>query len=619
MSVVDIENLDVRIADVVHPVRGVSLHIEPGQVIGLVGESGCGKTLTSMAIAGLLPETATVSAERFRVGDNDMLNADQKAWQDLRRKTVGVIFQNPMKALNPRLLISSQLAEAMLPEDRVSLTRTYAKSMELLERVGVNRPAERLRQYPHELSGGLAQRVVIAIALARSPSLLIADEPTTALDASVQKQILDLIDRLRSELGLAVLLVSHDLEVIRERADEVAVMYAGRIVEYGRTAQIIERSSHPYTAALVAAMPSLSRGADHVLYGLEGLPPPLIDLPAGCALMPRCNLASDICARIDPALEKLPGIEHWAACHNNRGKPVQPARSESDTFQPSRECVTTIDHRPIMEIRSVNKTFGGRNLFGLNREHLAVDDVSLSIGARESLGIVGESGSGKTTVARMMVGLDTPSSGEILFGGKPVRNLEPSEFNRWRRDVQFVFQDSSSSLNPRYSIERSIEESLLMIEPNPTSRRERVQQLLTEVGLPESVAGRRPDQLSGGQRQRVGIARALARSPRLMIADEPVSALDVSVQATILNLLNRLRGERGMSYVIISHDLGVISYVCDKVAVMYGGRIVEFGDVDDVLGNPSQDYTRRLIDAAPGASQLGHASPRIPVASIPTD
>jgi ABC-type glutathione transport system ATPase component len=289
---------------------------------------------------------------------------------------------------------------------------------------------------------------------------------------------------------------------------------------------------------------------------------------------------------------------------------VRAARPEGATPPPAESEVASLDRRPIMQMRAVNKRFGARDILGRAGQggHLAVNNVSLSIGPRESLGIVGESGSGKTTVARMMVGLETPSDGEVLFDGQPVDRLDPAGFNRWRRDVQFVFQDSSSSLNPRFSIERSIEESLLVVEPDRAVRRARVRQLLTEVGLPEAVATRRPDQLSGGQRQRVGIARALARNPRLMIADEPVSALDVSVQATILNLLNRLRREHGMSYVIISHDLAVISYICDKVAVMYRGEVVEFGDIREVLQNPKEAYTRRLIEAAPGAPELRNAS-----------
>jgi len=602
MSFLDIAGLQIEIhsrAGAVHPVRGVSLQIDCGEAVGLVGESGCGKTITSMAIAGLLPQAATLRADRFIVGNLDMHGADAASWREVRRNSVGVIFQNPMKALNPRMLIGTQLVEAMLPQDRKSLRASYLKSMELLEAVGITNPAARLRQYPHELSGGLAQRVVIAMALARGPKLLIADEPTTALDASVQKQILDLIDKLRAELGLAVLMVTHDLGVVRERVDRVAVMYAGRIIENGNTADVIRKSSHPYTAALVAAMPSIDHGPDMPLQGLEGLPPPLIDLPAGCALRPRCSFSSEICARIDPPLEYIARTNHWAACHNNRGDRIE-LPATAGQILPS---VTRLerDPEPIMQVRAVSKVFGERNLLNFRQHNKipAVSDVSLSISDGEALGIVGESGSGKTTVARMMVGLETPTTGDILFRDRSVAMLAPAGVDQWRREVQFVFQDSSSSLNPRFSVARSIEESLLAVEPDEEVRRKRVGQLLAEVGLTEAMASRRPDQLSGGQRQRVGIARALARNPRLIIADEPVSALDVSVQATILNLLNKLRRERGMSYVIISHDLGVIRYICDRVIVMHRGKIVESGYTEEVLKNPGHDYTKKLIDAAP--------------------
>ena len=605
MTLLDIANLSIEIgsaAGIVNPVRGVSLQIKRGDVLGLVGESGCGKTITSMALAGLLPPNATLKAERLLVADTDMRAATPEAWRALRRDSVGVVFQNPMKALNPRLLIGSQLTEAMLPRDRSSWQASYLKAVELLEAVGVDRPAARLRQYPHELSGGLAQRVVIALALARGPKLLIADEPTTALDVSVQKQILNLLDKLRAELGLAVLLVTHDLDVIRDRADRVAVMYAGRIVEVGTADEIIDASSHPYTAALVAAMPSIGRSSDVPLYGLDGLPPPLVNLPPGCALRPRCPISSEICGRIDPPLVFLPTTRHWAACHNNEGQKVAAARPAEPELLPTISTRPDPAATPIMEIRSVSKLFDARGFlsFAAAKAPPAVNNVSLAIGNGESLGIVGESGSGKTTIARMMVGLEQPTQGEVLYGGQSVAGLSAAASNQWRRDVQFVFQDSSSSLDPRFTIARSIEESLLALGMERPARLAAVHELLAEVGLTEAMAQRKPHQLSGGQRQRVGIARALARNPRLIIADEPVSALDVSVQATILNLLNKLRRERGMSYIIISHDLGVIKYICKRVAVVLKGQIVEQGPVDEVLANPTHPYTRKLVDAAPG-------------------
>jgi peptide/nickel transport system ATP-binding protein len=619
MSLVDIANLHVRIATrggEVHPVRGVSIRLEAGQVLGLVGESGCGKSITSMALAGLRPEFASLSADRFTIAGHDMRKAADEDWRRLRRDAVGVVFQNPMKALNPRLLIATQLREAMLPADRAGLRKSYLRAIELLDAVGVDRPAQRLRQYPHELSGGLAQRVVIALALARRPRLLIADEPTTALDVSVQAQILDLLDRLRRDLGLGVLLVTHDLDVVRDRADDVCVMYAGAIVESGRMRDVIEASGHPYTAALVGAMPNMARGRDNPLVGLEGLPPPLIDLPPGCTLLSRCVLRSEACSDAEPALTALARPGHRAACFNNGGRSVVlPRPARATVAAPLADVPLTAT--PTVEAVSVNKVFGCSG-FLRGRDPAApaaARDVSIAVHEGQSLGIVGESGSGKTTLARMLVGLERPDSGEIRFDGKSVAALGAAGVRRWRREVQFIFQDSTSSLDPRFTVAESIAEPLAATGVPRGEREKIVSRLLYEVGLSTSIASRLPYQLSGGQRQRVGIARALSVNPRLIIADEPVSALDVSVQATILNLLNRLRAERGMSYVIISHDLGVIKYVCSHIAVVQGGQIVERGAVDDVLANPGHSYTRQLIDAVPGGRH--HLHPPAP-APVPT-
>lgn len=612
MSLVDVANLRITIpsrAGDVRPVRGVSLKIEAGQVLGLVGESGCGKSITSMALAGLRPDFASIAADRFMVAGRDMLAATDADWRQLRRDAVGVVFQNPMKALNPRLLIGTQLREAMLPKDRATLRSGFMRAIELLEAVGVDRPIERLRQYPHELSGGLAQRVVIALALARHPKLLIADEPTTALDVSVQAQILDLIDRLRRDLGLGVLLVTHDLDVIRDRADDVAVMYAGTVVETGRTRDVIEACGHPYTAALVAAMPNLARGQDDPLVGLEGLPPPLLNLPRGCSLYERCILRSDQCQLTEPSLEPLPEPAHRAACFNNDGKAVvlpSLARSVAVTALPR---LNRKDSTPIVEAANVSKTFARRAWFRAADASApaAAKNVSIVVQRGESLGIVGESGSGKTTLARMLVGLERPDSGEIRFDGRSIAELDPTGIRQWRRDVQFIFQDSTSSLDPRFTVLESIAEPLAASGVGRAERYRMALRLLEEVGLSGSVAQRRPYQLSGGQRQRVGIARGLALNPRLIIADEPVSALDVSIQATILNLLNRLRAERDMSYVIISHDLGVIKYVCTHMAVVCKGQIVESGDVETVLRDPQHSYTRKLLEAVPGGAEYSRA------------
>ena len=535
-AVLDLRDLRVEIAGpsgLLQAVRGVSLQIEAGEVLGLVGESGSGKSMTALSIAGLTPPAARVHFSHLSVAGRTLAAATPAQWRGLRRESVGFVFQNPMRALNPRLTVGALIREA-LPTSERDVRGAFERALELMDAVGIDRARERLRQYPHELSGGLAQRVVIALALARRPRLLIADEPTTALDVSVQAQILGLIERLRREYGLGVLLVSHDLEVIGDRADRVAVMFAGEIVESGACGQVIRRPVHGYTQALLQATPGrliAEKGA--------GLP-----------------------AELD------------------RPKP-----------------------QPIAEAIAVSRSFalsGIRLPWQKAHRRLAVRDVAVEVRPGESLGIVGESGSGKTTLARLLAGLDTPEDGTIRFDGRDVSGLDAADRLRWRRDVQFVFQDNAAALHPHYPVGWSIVEPLRARGERQRELALRLEMVLAEVGLPADLANRRPHQLSGGQRQRAGIARALISDPRLIIADEPVSALDVSIQAVILKLLNRLRVQRGVSYVVISHDIGVIRYVCDRVAVMRSGQVVEVGPVEHVFDHPKHPYTQQLLAAVPG-------------------
>ncbi|RRQ29442.1 ABC transporter ATP-binding protein [Rhodococcus sp. Eu-32] len=510
-------------------VRGVSLDVHAGETVGLVGESGSGKTMTALGVVDLLPRAARIESGRVVVAGTDITELDARSRRRVTSADVGVVFQNPTASLNPRLTISTQIVEAV-PKTVGSARARRARAAELLDAVGIAHVGKTLSAFPHELSGGLNQRVVIAAALARSPKLLIADEPTTALDASVQAQVLDLIDRLKIEFGLAVLLVSHDIGVIADRTARVNVMNNGVVVESGVTREVLSTPRETYTRTLLSATP---------------------------------------------------------------GQLVRPVQT-----------VVADRERPLVEARDLRRAFSVSQPGKLRRvSHVALDGVTLNVFRGQALGIVGESGSGKTTLARQIVGLDRPDSGSISYDGREIRGLGSAEHSRWRREVQYVFQDPYGSLNPRFTVEQSISEPLRHngVDLTGATIDARVRSLLDEVELPTSFRTRRPYELSGGQRQRVGIARALANEPSLIVADEPVSALDLSVQARILRLLQRLRAERGLTLVLISHDLAVVRYLCDDVVVLRHGTIVEQGATDEVYTNPRHDYTKALLDSIPGS------------------
>ncbi|GAA1523031.1 dipeptide ABC transporter ATP-binding protein [Kribbella lupini] len=602
MSLLEVTNLRTEIdtrQGTIRPVDGVSFSVEAGQTLGLVGESGCGKTLTGLSILRLLPPGGAITGGSVRLDGEELTGLDEPAMRRLRGSRMAMIFQDPMTSLNPVRTIGSQLREAYRIHVGGSRSAATARATDVLGLVGMPRPRERLHDYPHQLSGGMRQRVMIALGLMCEPKLLIADEPTTALDVSIQAQILTLIDDLKSQLSMGVLLVTHDMGVIAEYADRVAVMYGGRMVEQAGVQELFEAPRHRYTKALLAAMPTLEldRGAE--LATIPGAPPKLLDLAPQCRFAPRCAFAQDDCRRTDPALTTVaPDSDHLHACFHPATEPAvrtEPSVPRTGADEPR-------GSETLVQLFDVHKRFGlkAQRPFGPRRAVHAVSGVTLSIAAGETLGIVGESGCGKTTIGRMLVGLERPSSGSVTFDGRDLSAQSPAVRRRRRRDLQMMFQDSAAALDPRMTVAALIEEPL--VAQGVGTRRERrdtVRELLDAVGLPPEAAQRYPHEFSGGQRQRIAMARALALRPKVIVADEPVSALDVSVQAQILNLMRSLQDRYGQTYVVISHDLSLLKYLADRIGVMYLGRLVELGPSEQVYGAPRHPYTAGLIKAIP--------------------
>jgi peptide/nickel transport system ATP-binding protein len=578
---------------VAHPVAGVSLTVGKGETLGIVGESGCGKTMTALSIMRLLPPGGHVAGGSIRFGDQDLATLDEDGMRKVRGNRVGMIFQDPMTSLNPCMTIGDQVAETVLLHRDVTKTQARDRAEEVLNLAGLPRAGERLDSYPHLLSGGMRQRVVIAMALACEPELLIADEPTTALDVTIQKQILQLIDDLRARLGMAVILVTHDLGVIAGHSDRVAVMYAGKVVETSSTRELFDNPRHPYTEALFRALPD-NVDADRRLYAIPGLPPDLANPPRGCRFAARCAYVTDECQAAEPGLT---GNGHLFACFHPLG--AKERTSPNPRTDPARGERTI----PLLEVRNLVRDFPVSSNGVLQRRIgavSAVSDVSFTVHAGETFGLVGESGCGKSSVGRLLVAADTPTSGSIRFDGTEISGRSNRALRELRRDFQLMFQDPYASLDPRMRV-RSILREPLIIQRRGSAKEQdtAIATLLDEVGLPESALEKYPHEFSGGQRQRIGLARALALRPRLIVADEPVSALDVSVQAQILNLMRDLQREHDLTYVFISHDLSVVRYVSTTIGVMYLGKLVEIGPAEEVHGSPAHPYTRGLIDTIP--------------------
>jgi peptide/nickel transport system ATP-binding protein len=611
--VLQVEDLRTEIevrAGAVHAVDGVSFSVNRGELLGLVGESGCGKTMTALSIMRLLPETGKIAGGRVLLGGEDLASMTEQQMRGVRGRRIGMVFQDPMTSLNPTIQIGRQVSEPLKLHSDLGKDELAERAIRVLEMVGLPQPAKRLGAYPHELSGGMRQRVMIARALICEPELLIADEPTTALDVTIQQQILELIDELRERLGMAVILVTHDLGVIAGRADRVAVMYAGRIAELTDTDRLFGNPRHPYTEALFEALPENAADSGEKLYSIPGLPPDLVVPPTGCRFAARCRYATDHCRSEDPPLRgDVAG--HDYACFYPVGDPevVEVSRvHERDKHgeTPGEQAAAAAKKQGnLLVVENLVKNFPITQGAILQRKVGAVSaiaDVSFTVADGETFGLVGESGCGKTTIGRTVVGMEAADSGSITIDGVDITSLRGKERRRRQRDTHLIFQDAFAALNPRMKVGAILEEPLAIHDVGDRdSRRQRVRELLTEVGLPTNAAGRYPHEFSGGQRQRIGLARALALQPKLIVADEPVSALDVSIQAQILNLMSDLQRRHGLTYVFISHDLSVVRYLASTIGVMYLGKLVEIGPAGDVYGRPHHPYTRGLIDTIPVA------------------
>lgn len=584
----------------IEAVRGVDYTVADGEVLAIVGESGSGKSVSSLAVMGLLPEQARVGGS-IRLRGRELIGLGDKELSRLRGSAVSMVFQDPLSALTPVFRVGDQIAEALLAHGAMSKDAAAKRAVELLDLVGIPDPELRARAFPHEFSGGMRQRVVIAMAIANDPALIICDEPTTALDVTVQKQILNLLRKARDITGAGVIMITHDMGIAATIADRVAVMYAGRIVETASTAALFRNPRMPYTVGLLGSIPRMDGPARAPLIPIVGAPPAMHALPPGCSFAPRCPVAIDDCRAAEPPLRETdPG--QAAAC-------IRTAELSSGAlFDAYRQeigaaaATPAADARVVLKVTDLVKTFqitSGVLLRRRKGEVRAVDGISFEIRAGRTLALVGESGSGKSTTLTQILDLVKPQSGSIEVMGRDVATLTRSERRELRRKLQIVFQDPTASLDPRLPVADAVGQPMRIAGRPKSEIAQRVPALLRQVGLRPEHADRYPGDFSGGQKQRICIARALALDPELLVLDEPVSSLDVSIQAGVLNLLRDLQAERGLSYLFVSHDLSVVRNLAHDIAVMYRGEIVEAGPAEQIFEAPEHAYTRSLIEAVP--------------------
>ncbi|MDV8149841.1 dipeptide ABC transporter ATP-binding protein [Arthrobacter sp. B10-11] len=625
-AILSVRDLNVRFNSengVVHAVRGVGFDLLPGKTLGIVGESGSGKSVTSLAIMGLLPSTADITGS-VKLNGTELLGLSDKAMCRYRGNDIAMVFQDPLSSLTPVYTVGNQIIEALtVHHPKMSKQAKEARAVELLGMVGIPSPKDRLKAFPHEFSGGMRQRVMIAIAIANNPRVLIADEPTTALDVTIQAQVLEVLHTAQEETGAAVVMITHDLGVVAGMADDIMVMYAGKPVETGSVDDIYYSPRMPYTMGLLGAVPRVDVAEKASLVPIEGIPPNLIHPPTGCSFAPRCPLASDACLQGEPELwpvsgprgagNGLPGGRptgsgaHKAACIKTDSLGAEVDVHEifhAPAVPVSRfDAVPRLERKKVVELRDVRKHFPLLKGALIKRRIgtvKAVDGLSFDIREGECFSIVGESGCGKTTTLLEIMEFHKDQDGEVTIGGLSNKAASDAKTKTaMRKELQMVFQDPTGALDPRFTVFEVLSEPLENAGMAKPAIRKRIMELMELVGLQPDHVNRFPNQFSGGQRQRIGIARALAVNPKLVVLDEPVSALDVSVQAGVINLLDKLRAELGLSYLMVAHDLSVVRHISNRVAVMYLGKIVEIGDVDSVFDNPRHPYTRALLSAIP--------------------
>ncbi|MGA2013579.1 MAG: ABC transporter ATP-binding protein [Solirubrobacteraceae bacterium] len=588
---------------VVQAVGNVDLSIDQGETLGLVGESGCGKSILGLSILGLLPAGGRIVNGSIKAGERELAHLPEPELRKIRGNEVAMIFQDSQSSLNPTKSIGEQVAEPVRLHRGANKKEALDRALEVLDLVGLPQPKERLDDYPHQLSGGLRQRVMIAIALACEPKVLIADEPTTALDVTIQAQILSVLDDLRDRLGMATLLVTHDMGVVAGRTSRINVMYAGRLVETAPTDRLFSAMRHPYTQALLGSIPRLESDNTKALISIPGIPPDLTDPPPGCRFAPRCSRATEQCRENEPPLRGDDSSHRYACWHPVEGPIViRPVIAGVTPAAVANRAAATNGHH-LLEVVDVVREYPVTSGAVLQRRVAsvkAVSGVSLHIDVGETLGLVGESGCGKTTLGKMIVGVEKPNSGRITLDGKEIFRMRRRALRRARRDLQMMFQDPFASLDPRMRVQAILREPLVIQKVESTKDQDRrVRRLLGEVGLPVNALERYPHEFSGGQRQRIALARALMLEPKVMVADEPVSALDVSIRSQVLNLMKRLQAEHGMATLVISHDLAVVKYLADRIGVMYLGKLVELGTGDDIYHRPAHPYTEALIRTIP--------------------